>query len=193
MELEPVLSVLGTPHSWAVELCGFGMVVSAARTAFLLQKYKPKSVLLLGIAGRLNSELEIGSAYDFGRVACYGIGASYGPNYLTAGEMGWKQWLRAPVIGDILNLGGSDRLLLSSTATSSQNEEVHHKLTKFPEAAAEDMEGFGIAVACQFAAVPLQIVRGISNHAGDRTHANWQIDSAMNAVLDLTQKILRDE
>jgi len=51
-----------------------------------------------------------------------------------------------------------------------------------PIIAAEDMEGFGVAIACRIMNVRLSIVRGISNRAGDRNHAGWQIETAMAAV-----------
>ncbi len=49
------------------------------------------------------------------------------------------------------------------------------KLRVFPDAMAEDMEGFGVALACRFAEVPLSIVRGFSNWVGDRNHSNWKV------------------
>ena len=41
------------------------------------------------------------------------------------------------------------------------------------------MEGFAVAVACRLAGVPLKIIRGISNHAGDRQHSRWKITEAL--------------
>ena len=75
-----------------IALCGFGMVVSGARTAHLLATLQPDHVILMGIAGRFGSTLEIGKAYPFSEVACYGIGAGAGPNHRSASELGWKHW-----------------------------------------------------------------------------------------------------
>jgi futalosine hydrolase len=47
------------------------------------------------------------------------------------------------------------------------------------------MEGFGVAVACRLANVPLTIVRGISNRAGDRDHTNWNIEGSLEQAMQL--------
>jgi len=71
--LEPMLAS-ASGQNCRVDLCGFGPVAAAARTAQLLAEHAPKRVLLVGIAGRLDDRLAIGAAYRFERVSCYGIG-----------------------------------------------------------------------------------------------------------------------
>ena len=68
--------------------------------------------------------------------------------------------------------------------------DVAMRLERYPDAVAEDMEGFGVAVACYFGGVPLQIIRGISNRAGDRDKRNWDIDGALHAAGELTSKAI---
>ncbi|MFM8578800.1 MAG: hypothetical protein ACKOCN_08370, partial [Planctomycetaceae bacterium] len=60
----------------------------------------------------------------------------------------------------------------------------------FPGAVAEDMEGFGVAMACRLVGVPLTIVRGISNIAGDRDTRQWRIRESLAAAADLTSLLL---
>ena len=60
--LGPALSA-GLGEGDRLELCGFGIVAAAARTAALLATHAPDRVLLVGIAGRLDEALEIGGAY----------------------------------------------------------------------------------------------------------------------------------
>ena len=43
-----------------VELCGFGPIASAARTAALVARHAPRLVVLAGIAGRFDERLAIG-------------------------------------------------------------------------------------------------------------------------------------
>jgi futalosine hydrolase len=52
------------------------------------------------------------------------------------------------------------------------------------------MEGFAVAAACQLCDVPMTIVRGISNEAGDRDKENWQIQDAMNSAFSICQQII---
>lgn len=87
-------SVLGDA-GW-LELCGFGPVAAAARTARLLATAAPDRVLLVGIAGRLDDRLGLGRAYWFAEVACYGVGAGSGAGFQPAAALGWPQWPGEP-------------------------------------------------------------------------------------------------
>jgi futalosine hydrolase len=184
------------------ELCGFGPVVAAARTARLIAEHRPDHVLLVGIAGRFADRLAISRAYAFERVACHGIGAGSGDAFVPAEAMGWPQW---PGDGSdpAMRIGGSlpctsgtlpasarAGLLLSACAASADEADVRSRLRLHPDAVAEDMEGFAVAAACRLAGVPLDIVRGISNTAGDRDTSGWQIEAACRAAAALTAMLL---
>ncbi len=186
-----------------VEICGFGPVVAAARTASLIASHRPQHVVLCGVAGAMCETLRVGQAYPFESVACYGVGVGCGPTFATASSVGWRQWagggdqpaLQYP-IEDVINLnemGAAEappapRLLLTVCAASQSSADVMLKLKAFPAAVAEDMEGFAVAAACQLAGVPLTIVRGISNRAGDRMIQNWKIADAMVAAAALVEE-----
>jgi futalosine hydrolase len=81
-------------------------------------------------------------------------------------------------------------LLLSACAASADDADVRSRLQLFPDAAAEDMEGFAVAAACRLAGVPLDIVRGISNVTGDRDISRWQIEAACRAAAELAAMLL---
>ena len=66
-------------------------------------------------------------------------------------------------------------------AASATPAEAKHRYHRYGSAA-EDMEGFAVAMACQLQDVPLEIIRGISNVAGDRKKLNWQIEAALNSA-----------
>lgn len=201
--VEPLL-VAGPASSIRVALCGFGPVVAAARTARLIVEHRPEYVLLVGIAGRFGERLAIGEAYAFEQVACHGIGAGTGEAFTPAEAMGWPQWPGdaldpATRIGDELPCTSGRLpatvpragLLLSACSASAGGDDVRSRLRLVPDAAAEDMEGFAVAAACRLAGVPLDIVRGISNSAGDRDTSRWQIDAACRAAAELAASILR--
>lgn len=102
----------------------------------------------------------------------------------------------ASSIGDLLPLashasdGPAAGQLLTCCSASSSTADVKRRSEVFPAAVAEDMEGFGVAVSCRLAGVPLTIVRGISNRAGDREKRRWAIPEALAAAAELTLKIL---
>lgn len=188
----------------AIEVCGVGAVVAGVRTARLLAHYQPSSVLLLGIAGAIGSALQVGSAYEFDSVACYGIGVGCGSNYSTLAELGWEDWLNPSVgpdedpLAEVLALKGDQqgkprpgtaRQLLTAMAASASPQDVAWRSEKFPDAAAEDMEGYAVATACHMARVPLRIIRGISNAAGDRQHERWRVAQALQAAAELAGQV----
>ncbi|MCR9296860.1 MAG: futalosine hydrolase [bacterium] len=176
-----------------VELCGFGLVAAAMRTMQLLSHYQPQQVLLIGIAGGLTEHIQVGQAYCFDSVACYGIGVGTGKDFCTAGQMGWRQLEQPIQIGDQLDLrqNSAGRLLLSCAAASGNPDDVDHRLAAFPQAEAEDMEAFAVAAACRLAKIPLTVIRGISNRAGHRDHREWKIADAMCSAREVAEREMR--
>jgi len=185
-----------------MELCGFGMVAAAARTAQLVAELAPARVLLVGIAGRLDDRLSLGEAYRFGTVSCYGIGAGTGNDFLSAESLGWQQWPGDPpdpadAIGDTIPCATAgdavvprSEQLLTVCAAAASEADVVARMRMFPGAAAEDMEGFAVAVACRLKRVPVDIIRGISNTAGDRNKAHWQVTGALEAAAELAVRMM---
>ncbi len=180
-------------HDDRLELCGFGPIAAAARTAILLDRYQPDRVVLVGIAGRMAETLALAAAYRFRQVACYGIGVGSCDAFVAAGAMGWHQWPGdaedgSPAIGDMItcaaegDVDAENRLLLTVCAASASAADVHARKRLFPNAEAEDMEAFAVAFACRLRGVPLDIVRGISNTAGDRDQSRWQTAAALHAA-----------
>ncbi len=186
----------------AIELCGFGPVVAAARAASLIVAHQPKQVVLCGIAGALGDSLQVASAYRFDSVACYGVGVGCGQNYRSSSSMGWRQWpgdggghASSAAIGDVIELSKlrsatEQRLLLTACAASQDDADIAMRRSLYPQALAEDMEGFAVAAACQLAGVPISVVRGISNRAGHRDHVDWKIAEAMMAAAALVEEMI---
>jgi futalosine hydrolase len=205
--LEPMLAA-ATAWGCRAALCGVGPVAAAARAAQLIAEHKPERVLLVGIAGSLDDRLAIGSAHRFDRVACYGVGVGSGGDFVPAAALGWQQWpgdagdasdQTGGQIGDVISCAASDRaggeqtdLLLTVCAAAANAEDVRLRLQAFPGAVAEDMEGFAVAFACRLRGVPFDIVRGISNRAGDRDKARWQVAAAVEAAGRLTLEIMAE-
>lgn len=190
-----------TTQQWQVEICGFGPIAAASRTATLIARHRPARALLIGIAGSYTPSLPVGTASRFYEVACDGIGVGLGNNHRTASELGWPQLEHGadqPDIGDVIQLvkarqharSADRRRLLTCCSASATPDEAAHRLESFPTAVAEDMEGFGVALSCRCADVPLEIVRGISNLVGDRDHLHWKLDEAMIAAQQLALELI---
>jgi futalosine hydrolase len=181
LELARLVELGGFPADSArIELCGFGPVAAAARTAQLVARHSPATVLLVGIAGSYDlGRLPVGSAAAFRETAIEGLG------------QGFPQW---PGIGERVALASGSRaegLLLTVCKPSHSPAEAATLRARFTGAAAEDMEGFGVALACALAGVPCTIVRGISNACGDRNTRGWRVDEALSAARGLALGQLR--
>lgn len=185
------LDAMGDLEGWTIELCGFGVVAAATLTMHWLHVHQPEQVVLAGIAGSLDRSLKVGDACWFSETVCDGIGVtgtdSNEPR--SASELGWDQVspdILGRAIGDRLELVSphdQDARLLTVCAASADSTTATKRRNRFDfDVAAEDMEGFAVAVACQVHGVALSIIRGISNQAGDRNQQRWDIDGSLRSV-----------
>ncbi len=190
------------PGRALVEVCGFGPVAAAARAAELVARLRPRRVLLVGIAGSFDADRHpVGSALTFARVALDGVGAGEGEELLGPARLGLAQWsspaeASRPSIVEELAVrprDGDTGLLLTVCAASVSEEMAAVRRRRHPEAVAEDMEGFAVALSCALAEVPLTIVRGISNVVGDREPKTWRIGDAMAAAHELALALLEED
>ncbi len=166
------------------ELSGFGPVSAAARTAQLLAELRPRRVLLLGLAGSLVGErAPLASAQSFLSVRLDGVGVGAGVSFLPPSRLGFPQWDGAQPIAETLPLSRSGQgELLTVCGASADPGEASARRARYPDASAEDMEGFGVALACHLFGVPLAVVRGISNAAGERERGTWCVRAALAAA-----------
>jgi futalosine hydrolase len=164
--------LLATANAGPLALCGFGLAAAGAGAAHTIALHAPTRVILVGCAGSYDLErAPIGSVVVASAVRCHGIGVGG----RTAAELGWAA-------SDQIELDGDGGLVLSVASASATVEEAAIRLSKHPSAVAEEMEGYSVAVAAMLAQVPLTVVRGISNRAGDRDKATWRMPEALAAA-----------
>ena len=195
----------GNRDSAAVaEICGFGPVAAGARTAQLLSRIRPRRVVLVGIAGTYDEHrLPVGAAATFDEVVLDGVGAGQGAGFRDASALGFAHWpgsddtCRDPISERLLldPLLGSDsavshRLLVTTCAASSSPSEAAARRGTYKDALAEDMEAFAVALACALHRVPVSVVRGISNVAGDRQRSHWKVEAALRGAARLLEDVL---
>ncbi len=172
------------------ELCGFGPVAAAAQARHAIAVHEPERVVLVGIAGTFDpGGLPVGTAAVFPSVLMHGVGVGVA-SFVPAPALGYRHWPRSGKSGadgpDALALASpvppaAGPLLTVCTAAAAEAE-ARGRRERFPDAVAEDMEGFAVALAGRLAGVPVAIVRGISNAVGDRRFERWQIPEALDAA-----------
>jgi futalosine hydrolase len=191
-KLEPQIAQSMAAVDSLIRVCGFGPVAAGIQTTHLLAKHKPAAAVLIGIAGALGTQMAIGSAASFSRIGCYGVGAGSGSEFQTFSELGWSSERispEQPIWGDVIELDNASPssspapgMLLTVCSASDGSADIVHRRTRFPQAIAEDMEAYSVAMACGLSDIPLTVIRGISNVAGDRNKANWKIAAALEAA-----------
>jgi len=204
--LQPLLADIAAQNGWCIELVGFGPIAAAARASQLIALHQPKAVCLIGIAGGFQGRsVPVGQAMPFESVACDGVGVGAADEFRGAAELGWTMIQHETTDGETTNTmdqihlhdalserdadskpdADSEYCLLTVCAASANVAEANRRAERFPNAVAEDMEGFGVATSCRIANVPVRIVRGISNWVGDRDFDHWQIDKALQSAARL--------
>lgn len=169
-----------------VATVGVGPAAAAAGTARLLATGEYRGVVSAGIAGGFAGRAPVGSIVLATRSIAADLGAEApGGGFLPVEELGFgasvvradptlvKEMaaaLPAAVTGDVLTLA-----TVTGTAETASALAGRH-----PDAVAEAMEGFGVAVAA--AGLPFAELRAISNPIGPRDRAAWRLAEALEAL-----------
>ncbi len=177
-----------------VALCGFGQLLTGMHTLRLLMTEDYDQCLLVGHGGCFDPDkVPIGHA-----VLCRGF-HQYGFGFCEDGQIrSYAQTVVASLIdaddyqpatlvpqspsGDALQVVES----LSVFSASGDSHEAANRHDWFGMDI-EEMEGYGAALACRQMSVPFGAIRGITNQAGDRDHANWKMNEAADAIRDALQ------
>lgn len=187
------------PRLGRVHVCGFGPIASGIFAGELFARFRPQWAILLGIAGGMKPSVEMGRAYVFDSVVVDGVGAGSGTGFRSARAMGWSQLERwtAEHPQDSLPLALPDPRqsiahgqLLTVCAATDHEDELQQRMMRYPEAVAEDMEGWSVALAGAAHGVPVSVVRGISNRAGNRRTEEWRIDEALMSAAELVWQLV---
>lgn len=192
LELELLFPHFGSQLDVALAPCGFGAVGAATMTQFLLHRHQPKRVVLAGIAGSFSADLQCGQCYTYESVLLDGIGVHDKDGMISPEELGFSHCYNGtPPYESIVNgelplqlctLLTNAAALLTVCAASGTPDMANARRRAYPHATTEDMEGYGVAMACAVSQIPLTILRGISNQAGIRDKQKWMIKEALESV-----------
>jgi futalosine hydrolase len=166
---------------------GVGPARAAASTATALAQGAYDGVLSAGIAGGFADRVAPGGTVIGTASIAADLGAETPDGFLTLDELGFgsstvecdaqlvgllRKALPDAVVGPVLSV---------STVTGSAARSATLR-GRYPDAVAEGMEGFGVAVAAAAAGVPFAELRTISNPIGPRDRAAWRIPEALAAL-----------
>lgn len=192
-EREAVRRGLQGAAGYDVELAGVGPVAAAVNATKLLAKADGRYglVVIAGIAGGFPGQAEVGSLVVSSEIIAADLGAESLEGFSSLDELGFGS-ARVPVdpalvarVTEALHIGGlpvtAGPVLTLSTVTGTAASAA--ELTaRVPGAAAEGMEGYGVAYAAHDFGLPVLEVRAISNAVGPRDRSAWRIKDALLAL-----------
>ncbi|KAF4323859.1 hypothetical protein G195_001839 [Phytophthora kernoviae 00238/432] len=153
-----------------------------------------------GIGGGFPGRADVGSLVVADAMVAADLGSQTPDGFLSVDELGFGSSrvaadaaLAARLRHELQRAGlavSGGTAVTVSTATGTA-ETAAELLRRVPDAAAEGMEGFGVATAAQQFGVPALELRAISNAVGPRDRDAWRIKDALDA-LQAASSILRE-
>ncbi|WP_406060025.1 futalosine hydrolase [Micromonospora sp. NBC_00860] len=177
---------------------GVGPAVAGAATARLLALAEAagrpyRAVVSAGVAGGFTGRAEVGDTVLGTASIAADLGAESPDGFIPVDELGMPPALlgaggRVPADTGLLAAlrtalpmatVGPVLTVSTVTGTAASTDELRRR---HPEAVAEAMEGYGVAVAAAQAGVPFAELRTISNPIGPRDRDAWRLREALAAL-----------
>ncbi|WP_139996762.1 futalosine hydrolase [Paenibacillus paridis] len=201
-ERDAVLRGLGDMPNVDVIAVGVGAAAAAARTAAVLAKAMIPYHLVIsaGIGGGFVGRADIGSLVVADLIVAADLGAETPEGFLGVDELGfgsariavsshWNSLLvHAMAVAQLNVLSGPILTVTTATGTAETTSALAKRVDG---AAAEGMEGYGVAVAATLFNLPISEIRAISNAVGPRDRAAWRIGEAL-ASLEAASTAIRE-
>ncbi|MNJ53653.1 Futalosine hydrolase [compost metagenome] len=194
-EREAILRGLDGATGFEVRLAGVGPIASAVNTTTILASSADAAaydlVISAGIGGGFDGVAEIGSIVIATDIIAADLGAESPEGFLSLDKLGFgssqikaeaplSNLLKQAVVRAGLPVCTGPILTLSTvTGTASTAQSLSQRI---PGAAAEAMEGYGVALAAHLHRLPVLEIRAISNAVGPRQRELWKINDALSAL-----------
>ncbi|MER5973023.1 futalosine hydrolase [Streptomyces sp. NPDC002055] len=143
-------------------------------------------VVSAGIGGGFAGTAPVGSVVVADTIVAADLGAETPEGFLPVTELGFGTSAHRPPAALSRALAAaasaaSGPVLTVSTVTGSAARAAE-LAARYPGAAAEAMEGFGVAEAAAAQGLPVLELRAVSNPVGPRDRAAWRIGPALTAL-----------
>lgn len=144
-------------------------------------------VLSAGVGGAFPGRAAVGDLVLATRCLAPELGAESPDGFISLDQLGYGR-TSVPVDPATLDLmraalpGAVAGAVLTVSTVTGTAEGMRRLLDRHPDAAAEAMEGYGVAVAAGQAGVRVGEVRAVSNLVGPRDRSAWRLDAALSAL-----------
>lgn len=142
-------------------------------------------VVSAGIGGGFAGVAPLGSLVVADAIVAADLGAQTPDGYLAVEELGFGRSVHfpPPLSGRLAAaLDAVHGPVLTVSTVTGSAARAAELTTRHPRAAAEAMEGFGVAEAASAHGVPVVELRAVSNAVGPRDRAAWRIGEALDAL-----------
>ena len=181
---------------------GIGLCSCSTSLGIICSLFNPSQVIMVGICGSYpQSGINIGDLVVPREQILSEAGVCIGTGVGDASVLGLEGFDQAldfdfKLSSELFDLATkvsktSSGKMLTVMGVSAHSEHVEARQNKFSPVA-EDMEGFALAFAGRAFGLPVAQIRGVSNVAGDRNKANWNMElAAKNVQLVILEYINR--
>lgn len=191
IERNAVLQGINNDKRFDVQVAGVGPIAAAASTAKLLAKSQYDLVISAGIGGGFTSRAEVGSLVVASEIIVADLGVETPEGFCSLDQLGFGS-TRIPVDADLVyrivaalaraKLPVNTGPVLTVSTVTGTAQSAAELLVRVPEAVAEAMEGYGVALAAHAEGIPVLELRAISNVVGPRDRGNWRIEEALQVL-----------
>lgn len=194
-EKQAVIESLQYDERFDVCVVGVGSVAAASSTSALLVGKQYDLVINLGIAGGFVGRADIGTVVVADRMVAADLGAETAEGFISLEQLqlGNSQIASDEKLVDrvlqalVRKSIPVQRAAILTLSTVTGTEETAVKLSnRMPDAVAEAMEGFGVAVAAVQHNLPVLEIRAISNAIGKRDRSSWRIAEALDRLREVS-------
>ncbi|RKN41718.1 futalosine hydrolase [Streptomyces hoynatensis] len=167
---------------------GAGPAAAAAAAATALARGRYDLAVSAGIGGGFAPAAAVGSLVVADAIRAADLGSQTPEGFADAAALGYgvvehrpPAALAAALAAATGAVAGTVLTVSTVTGTAARAAEL---AARHPGAAAEAMEGFGVACAAALHGVPVAEVRAVSNLVGPRDRAAWRIPAALDALTE---------
>jgi futalosine hydrolase len=198
-EKDAILRGLGDNSSFDVVLAGVGPIAAGIQTTKAMLEKDYDLVINMGIAGGFRGRADVGSIVIAEEIVSADLGAESPERFITLDELGFGASTRIKAENERVELlvkamssnglavqQGTILTLSTVTGTETTTNEL---LRREPNAVAEAMEGYGVAMAAKEFGKPVLEIRSISNPIGPRDRSAWRMKEALDTLVAASKVI----
>lgn len=172
---------------------GVGPAAAAASAAARMARRKYRLVICAGIGGGFPGQAEVGALVVADEAVAADLGVETPEGFFPLDELGFGSTrlrtdeVHSARLAEALRKRGLPVVegpVLTVSSVTGTSETAEMRAMRVPGAAAEAMEGYGVAVAAQNAGVPFLEIRAVSNPVGPRDREAWKIKEALERLTE---------